>query len=271
MGYWKHDSMENLIVLGTKRGSLKTMTLINNSTIRLLNVEGKEISSNINYDLHKADALDPFEDIVQLRGMYSIVDNSAIFVDCQNETRFKVVKEKDYTGLEYAYNNTPHGQGEFLLVIVEGSLQLRPSTGGSGHREVLVVEQFKEIKPLQDCVGNSRKTTLFETTWKVIELAGKPVTLTEGQREAYVILEMEGNKMHGFSGCNRFFGTYLVKGEIFVFNKMASTRMACMKGLDLESNFLNAMHNTEAYRIVNGILELRDRDEQVLARLQAEK
>jgi len=271
IGHWKYDSTENLIVLGRKRGSLKTLTLLDNDTLRLLDIEGEKIPSKTNYELHRADTFDSFADPVRMRGMYSYVADTGTFIDCQNGVRFLVAKEKDNAKLEHSYNNTPHGQGEALLVTVEGSLQSRPKMEGRGEQEMLVVERFLKINPKQDCAGISRKTKLFNTTWRVVELDGKPVTLADGQREAYVILEVEGNRMHGFSGCNRFFGTYLVKGEIFVFNKMAATRMACLKGLDLENGFLKAMHNTEAYRILDGFLELRDRDENILARLQEVK
>jgi len=271
MGHWKYDSTEKLIVLGRKRGSLKTMTLLNNETLRLLDVEDKKISSKINYDLNKADVIDPFADSVRMRGMFSYVADTGTFIDCQNGIRFTVAREKDNADLEHSYNNTPHGQGEALLVTIDGSLQSRPQVEGSGEEEMLVIEQFLKINPKQDCAGNSRQTKLFGTTWWLAELDGKPITLADEQREAYVILEVEGNKMHGFSGCNKFFGTYLVKGEIFVFNKMAGTRMACLKGLNLENGFLKAMHNTEAYRILDGVLELRDRDEHVLARLREAK
>jgi len=271
MGHWKYDPTENLIVLGRKRGSLKTLTLLNSHTLRLLDIEGKKISSKINYDLHEADTFDSFNDTVRMRGMYSYAADAGTFIDCQNGVRFLVADAKDNARLEQIYNNTPHGQGESLLVSIEGSLQLLPKVKGSGHQEMLVVERFLKINPEQDCTGANRKNKLFNTTWRVVELDGKPVTLPEGQREAYVILEVEGNRMHGFSGCNKFFGTYLIKGEIFVFNKMAGTRMACLKGLDMENEFLRAMHDTEAYRIVDGVLELRDRDENILARLRVEK
>ena len=182
-----------------------------------------------------------------------------------------MASEKDNIELEKSYENTPHGQGEALLVTIEGSLQSRSTMGRGSEKEMLVVEWFLEMNPNQDCAGNIRQSNLFDTIWRVVELDGKPVTMTDGQREAYVILEVEDNRMYGFSGCNKFFGTYLVKGEIFVFNKMAGTRMACLKGLDLENEFLKAMHKTEAYRVRDGVLELRDRDENVLARLQVAK
>ncbi len=266
MGRWKYDPAEKLIVLGEKRGSLKTLTLLNDTTMRLQDVEGQEIfSTKLNYELHRADTFDPFPDPVRMRGMYTLKGDTGFLTECRSGVRFPVSTEKENAALEHSYNVTPHGQGEPLLVSIEGSLIKQFG------REEVVVDRFIRIIPEQDCNGERTDTGLFNTTWRLIELAGKPVTLAEGQQVPFVMLEVKGNRMHGFSGCNRFFGTYLVKGEIFVFNKMAATRMACLKGTALEDGFLKAMSKTEAYRIRNGILELRDRDENILARLKATK
>ncbi len=268
MGRWKFDQMDNLIVLGEKRGSLKTLILLDNDTLRVQDVEGRKISTAVNYDLRRATELDPFPDSVRIRGMYSANAESGFFAECQNAIRFPVAIEKDGAKCLQIYNTTPHGQGEPLLVSIEGSLVKRAKLEGTGEEEVLVVDQFLEILPGQSCDGTLQQNDLFNITWRLIELDGKPITLEEGQREPFVILDIEDNKMRGFSGCNRFFGTYLVKGEIFVFNKMAATRMACLKGIALEDAFLKAIRSTEAYRIRNDILELRDRNERILAKLR---
>lgn len=272
IGRWQYDPLENRIILGEKDGALKSMTLLDNDTLRLLDVEDKENPAKQNYDLHKADTLDPFTDPVRMRGMYSYLAGTGTFTECQSGVRFFVAPEQDNLRLEHSYNTTPRGQGESLLVLVEGSLVPRPKIKGSGEEELLVVERFHGIFPDQDCSGDRRQAELFNTTWRLAELDGKPVALTEGQREPFFILEIENNKMHGFSGCNRFFGTYLIKGEIFVFNKIVTTRMACVKDFGLENSFLMAIRKTEAYSIRgDDMLELRDRDEQILARLKATK
>ncbi len=269
IGRWKYDRTNNLIVLGNRRGSLKTLQLVDRTTLRLQDVEGKKIPGDQNYELHKNPAMDPFPDAVRMRGMYSAHAGKGFFTECTSGIRFPVARGKDYRHLEKAYDTTPHGQDESFLVLLEGSLINKPTPDEETGAEALVVTRFLNIFPEQDCRGDHRRLSLFNTTWKLIEVDNKPITLTKGQDEPYVIFDIKGNRMHGFSGCNRFFGTYLIKGEIFVFNKMAATRMACMKGLSLEDAFLDAMRKTEAYRLQDGILELRDRNEHILARLQA--
>jgi len=270
MGRWQYDSAENLLVLGKRRGALRTLVLLDNKTLRLQDIEGQNIiATQENVVLHQDAQSDPFPDPVKMRGMYRSLGATGIFKECGSEVSFPVANKGEYTTLEHYYDTTPHGQGESLLVTLNGSLVRQNTSLVGAAKEQLVVERFGTIVPGQDCKGKRRESGLFNRTWRLVELDGKPVTLAKGQKEPFVILETEGNKMHGFSGCNRFFGTYLAKGEIFVFNKMAATRMACVRGMALENGFLKAMEKTEAYRVRNGVLELRDREESILARLHA--
>lgn len=65
--------------------------------------------------------------------------------------------------------------------------------------------------------------------------AGRPITLdlstATGQRRA-----------SGFSGCNRYTGTYALKNGLLSFGQMAGTRMACVGvGGDIEGAYLDAL------------------------------
>jgi copper homeostasis protein (lipoprotein) len=273
MGRWKYEPAEKALVLGRRRGSLATLVFTDSTqkTLRLQDMEGKKLAENGNYILKRNATVDNLADPVKMRGMFAIKEDRPLFSECMSGHKFPVAREKAYRKLEQAYDTTPHGQGEGLLVAVEGSFDSRPSEENPD-REVLLVHRFLRIFPEQNCQGQQSKTTLFDHTWVPVELLGKPVELAPGQKEPFLILEKKNNRMHGFSGCNRFFGTYFLRGGIFVFNKVAATRMACMKGLNLEDAFLDAMRKTEAYATTDdGTLELRDRNGTLLARFKAVK
>ena len=273
MGRWKYEPGEKALVLGRKRGALATLVFIDNAqnTLRLQDMEGKKFADTEKYVLSRNATVNNITDPVRMRGMFSIEAEKAMFKECMSGHTFPVAREKAYRKLERAYDTTPHGQGEPLLVAIEGSFDTRP-TMDDKEEEVLLVHRFVRIFPEQNCQGQQSKTTLFDHTWVPVELLGKPVELAPGQKEPFIILEKKNKRMHGFSGCNRFFGTYFLRGEIFVFNKVAATRMACMKGLDIEDAFLEAMHRTEAYTMGDdNTLELRDRNGTLLARCKAVK
>ncbi|HTH61007.1 MAG TPA: META domain-containing protein [Paraburkholderia sp.] len=65
--------------------------------------------------------------------------------------------------------------------------------------------------------------------------SGEPLTLD---------LSTDGGQRHasGFSGCNRFAGSYTLKDGLLSFGTLASTRMACVgPGADIEQPFLDAL------------------------------
>ncbi len=263
MGRWRYVAEGNLIVLGRKKDMLNVLSIQGMDRLRLLEARGRKVISRLPYELARAENLDPFPDTVRMKGMYSHMADGGVFTECLSGVSFPVAAEGAADALQRAYMETPHGQNEPLLSVIDGRLGKR-----SGGHDVLVVERFVRIVPDTDCTGARTGISLTGTNWRLIEVAGKPVTPPEGRQVPYFVLEPDGTQ-RGFAGCNRFFGTYMVRGDIFLFNKMASTRMACRKAMDVEDAFLRALAATESYLVQGDILELRDRKGTVLARLKA--
>ncbi|WP_455198186.1 META domain-containing protein [Kaarinaea lacus] len=111
--------------------------------------------------------------------------------------------------------------------------------------------------------------SLSNTYWKLIELNGEPAALGAGKRELHMILNTEGNRVKGFSGCNRFTGTHKVSESHIQFSQMASTRMACVDGMEQEKRFLSALEGTTEFRISGESLSLYSGDGQLLLRFEA--
>lgn len=53
-----------------------------------------------------------------------------------------------------------------------------------------------------------------------------------------MLLTSEGYQVHGFSGCNRFTGSYELNENLLQISPLATTRMACLEGMDQEQRFL---------------------------------
>jgi heat shock protein HslJ len=75
--------------------------------------------------------------------------------------------------------------------------------------------------------------------------------------------------MQGFAGCNRLLGSYELKGEKLKFGRMASTRMACQNGMELEASFMQALESTVIWKIEGEHLELSDSKGTLLARFES--
>ena len=111
---------------------------------------------------------------------------------------------------------------------------------------------------------------LANTYWRLTELRGQPVVVEQNQREPHIVLrEDEQKRVSGSGGCNRMMGGYRTEGESISFDGMATTMMACAKGMDTEKDFLKALGEAKAWKITGQRLELRDEGGTVIARFDA--
>ncbi|MCA6438755.1 MAG: META domain-containing protein [Sediminibacterium sp.] len=98
---------------------------------------------------------------------------------------------------------------------------------------------------------------ITEKYWKLIQLNGKPITVSAKGKEPHIILKKEGNKVNGSGGCNSFMGSYALKeGGRIQFSQMASTLMACIHDDGTEAAFLKALSKADSYFIKGDTLQL---------------
>lgn len=71
--------------------------------------------------------------------------------------------------------------------------------------------------------GGAPLALLAGVTWKVASLAGQPIP----DGVVPTLLFDENGTVSGFSGCNRFTGSFQLTGEGLTFGLLAMTRMAC--------------------------------------------
>ena len=112
----------------------------------------------------------------------------------------------------------------------------------------------------KEVVNSSAKTanTITDSFWELEILQGKTVPKTKnGEQKAGFTLENE-NRITGFGGCNKFFGTYkLDTGNRISFSAIGSTKMACLVSNFNEADLLAVFSSADNYKIVGDKLELK--------------
>ena len=121
--------------------------------------------------------------------------------------------------------------------------------------------------PISVCGTSS--VDLENTNWRLKQLGDAPVKSAAQQEEAYFVLNSENHRVSGSGGCNRLMGSYELNGDRLTFNQMASTMMACTKGMDTEKKFLDALNRVKTWKIAGQQLLLSDTEGQVIARFSA--
>jgi copper homeostasis protein (lipoprotein) len=242
--------------------------VVDRSTLRKLDLEGREIESDLNYDLVRTEGLEPFEPRLAMRGMYMYMADAAMFRECLTGRRFPVAMEGASIDVERAYLETSHDPGAEVMVEVVGRLAGRPPMEGTGLVEMLVVEEFEGIWPGETCGARMSVSALEDNYWKLTRLGDEPVIIEPQQREPHLVLRSDG-QVTGFAGCNQFTGSYTVDGFTVEFGPLAMTQRACLSGMETEAAFANAMKETVRFRLLAHYLELLDADGRTVARLEA--
>lgn len=204
---------------------------------------------------------------MSLQGMYSYMADAGIFVDCATHEQWPVAHEGDNATLEREYGKAKIAPGAPLLVTVEGGLDLRRKVDGRGSETTLIVQRFVRTWPRETC-GGMQPVTLEDTTWALLELKGKTITVKVNDKAPYLELNSKKASAYGFGGCNRFFGSYETSGRSLTLGTMGATRMACPEGMDQEQEFLTVLGSITRYEIHGSKLMLFA-DKELVARLEA--
>lgn len=117
-------------------------------------------------------------------------------------------------------------------------------------------------------MNTTNNSPLINTYWKLTEIKGAAVSVSDNQREAHIVLNSE-QRLAGSDGCNRIMGGYTLKGGNLQFSQIASTRMACLQGSQQADAIGASLPQTAAYKIAGDQLELRDATGAVIARFTA--
>ena len=106
---------------------------------------------------------------------------------------------------------------------------------------------------------------LFGTEWKLAEMDGKALAVTEGLRTPTLQLDSATKRASGISGINRYFGSFESSGAALKFGPIGGTKMAGPRpAMAVESAFVKALASVTSFNIASNRLELKAGDKTVL-------
>ncbi len=97
---------------------------------------------------------------------------------------------------------------------------------------------------------------ILHDIWDLEKINSKSVSEYKIEKNPYLEIHLDKNRISGFLGCNKFGGQcYFGRGKIVV-GHLISTKMACLN-TNIEADFAKALSNNSfLYRVDNGILTL---------------
>lgn len=138
-------------------------------------------------------------------------------------------------------------------------------THGKPDTAELLLKQPSRRKPAPQA-----DASLVNTYWKLLRLNGETISVREGGREPYFVLNNKAEPgVSGFAGCNRFMGSYTLKDKDLKFGHLATTMMACANDSAPEYALFSVFSKFSHWRISGQSLHLLDAEGQSLAEFEA--
>ncbi len=101
--------------------------------------------------------------------------------------------------------------------------------------------------------------SLTDTYWKLTEVNGQPIVVTDGTREPNLVLQGQDSRFAGSGGVNRLMGGYTLDGTSLTFSNAASTMMAGPpEAMAQEQTIVQALPGVRGYGIDGDQLTLLD-------------
>ena len=101
--------------------------------------------------------------------------------------------------------------------------------------------------------------TLENVTWRLTGLPGQGLPAVQGRNA--ITVNFEAGRVHGFSGCNQFIGSYTLEGGRLVLGPLGGTMMACPEpAMSVERAFLGPFSGTLNIAVAGNELTLTPAD-----------
>ena len=95
---------------------------------------------------------------------------------------------------------------------------------------------------------NPKTMNLENTKWKLVELNGEAVANEEPENLIFVYFQAEDKKVSGYTGCNRFSGTYTLGAKnALTCSEIIMTKMFCSEVAKIEMGLTTAIRQAKSY------------------------
>lgn len=269
VGRWYVDPVRDALILYGASEMPLQWRIAGIDRLRLLDMAGNPIQSELNYDL-TAGPLAPTDLDTFLVGRFAYNDTEAGFEECLTRQRFPVLRDQAaWDDLVAAHDATGTASRAPVLANVEG----RVFVPAPGAPRSLAVDRVGGVQAGVACPPDDPQIALTDTYWVIESLGGAPLASLPDRREPYIVLfeDESGLRYAATVGCNMKLGGAEADGDALSFAMGASTLMACPPPLDTDERALTeVLAATASIRSDGTRAELLDAGGAVIAELRAD-
>ncbi len=269
IGRWSVDAERRVLVLWDGKDRIE-FTAEAPDRLRFVARDPVPGGDPARYDLAGVAGVTPLDLRLPVRGMVSILAETAHIAECLTGRDYPLVEDGDFATLEAAYLAAGVAQGAPLMASFEGEITQRPRPGGDGTETVVVVGRFTGVWPGETCERAMNGTSLTSTSWRILRLGKTDIKAGAGATAPALLLEEGERRFSATVGCNQLMGKFTRDGDKLTFGPAASTMMACPPPLDdWERQLTEALAATTSWRVNGEVLELLDGTGMQIALFQA--
>ncbi|MFT6985169.1 MAG: heat shock protein HslJ [Psychromonas sp.] len=92
----------------------------------------------------------------------------------------------------------------------------------------------------------------------------------KGKKRPYLTFDIQKKRVFGSGGCNDFQGGYQIEQNLLVMKHFISTAKRCATGMEVETNFLDALNKVSEWLVEEGKLRLYDKDQLLLLQFSSQ-
>ncbi|HET6349096.1 MAG TPA: copper resistance protein NlpE N-terminal domain-containing protein [Candidatus Krumholzibacteria bacterium] len=248
LGQWRVDRKRHLLTLTGPDGSTQ-FEIKSSKRLRLLDAQGNEIESKLNYDLKRTGKFTPDDVSVAMGGTVWLRDDATRFTECMTGRTYQLTTDGDFARVRQAWLDRAHGGP--IYMTVEGVIR---------QREILVT-RFINAWPAESCERSRASASLTNTYWRIDHLLGDAVTVEAGSREPRLSLSSGPDGAHYTAtvGCNEMPGAFATAGDGITFSATKGPLIGCTAEQEaMEKKLAQALEHTRRWRIIGNTLEFMD-------------
>jgi copper homeostasis protein (lipoprotein) len=155
IGRWHFDGSRRILRLAGGREAPLAFEVIDDNTLRKLDMKGQPIRSALNYELKRQTSFAPIEPELAFSGMYRYLADAGTITLCATGQHLPVAMEGDNAKLEAAYSAARKQPGDPLLVNLEGRIAQRMPMEGKTPRPTVVINRYINVWPARPATAST--------------------------------------------------------------------------------------------------------------------
>ena len=144
-----YSTKNKIFTLKGGREATLFFEMTSRNTLRKLDLNGKPIASDLNYNLKRDPVFIPSSPKLLLSGAYTYMADAGIFKECITGQTYSIEASRDAIQLERTFLDAQSKNIPITLAIIQGEIQQRPNMGGN--LSTLIVHQFIRFESKAKC------------------------------------------------------------------------------------------------------------------------